>query len=170
VYRKIHLFMDEMDLFAAGEEPFSVVEAAGARLGMMICYDWYFPESARSLALQGAQILLHPANLVLPFCQNAMITRCIENRVFAITANRGGAEMRQGKEMRFTGHSQIAQPDGGSVRLPDDAEAVLAADIDPRQADRKRLTPRNDLLTDRRPALYTLGAGSSPRGDSRDSG
>jgi predicted amidohydrolase len=74
-------------------------EGAARALGVMICFDWYFPEAARSLALRGAQIILHPANLVLPFCQDAMITRCLENRVFAVTANSGGAEMRQGRPM-----------------------------------------------------------------------
>jgi predicted amidohydrolase len=157
VYRKIHLFMDEIGLFTPGDEPFAVVAANGVRLGMMVCFDWYFPESARSLALLGAQIILHPANLVLPFCQSAMITRCLENRVFAVTANRGGAEDRQGKEMRFTGRSQIARPDGTYERLPDDADAMLAAEIDPQRADNKKLTPLNDLLQNRRPHLYYLG-------------
>jgi 5-aminopentanamidase len=165
VYRKIHLFMDELGLFTPGHEPFSIQEINGVRLGMMICFDWYFPESARSLALQGAQLLLHPANLVLPFCQNAMVTRSLENRVFAITANRGGAELRQGKEMRFTGCSQITRPDGSFERLLDDADAVLLAEIDPRQADNKNITVSNHLLKDRRPELYSLGRLEPRSGD-----
>jgi predicted amidohydrolase len=47
---------------------------------MMVCFDWFFPESARTLALRGAQIIAHPANLVLPYCQTAMVTRCLETR------------------------------------------------------------------------------------------
>lgn len=159
VYRKIHLFMDELGLFTPGDKPFFVTEAAGVRLGLMICFDWYFPEAARSLALLGAQILLHPANLVLPYCQNAMITRCLENRVFAITANRGGAEMRQGRPMSFTGRSQIARPDGTYERLPDTQNAVLRLEINPTLADNKSISPQNDLLRDRRPGLYTLTEG-----------
>ncbi|NLH50371.1 MAG: acyltransferase [Myxococcales bacterium] len=165
VYRKIHLFMDELGLFTPGREPFSVHEINGVRLGMMVCFDWYFPESARSLALQGAQILLHPANLVLPFCQNAMVTRSLENRVFTVTANRGGAELRQGKEMRFTGCSQITRPDGSFERLPDDADSILLAEIDPRQANDKNITISNHLLKDRRPELYFLDRGNSRFGD-----
>jgi len=156
VYRKIHLFKDEIDILDRGDEPFFVVEVNGVRLGMMICYDWFFPESARSLALQGAQIILHPANLILPFCQDAMAVRCLENRVFAITANRGGTENRTGKRLKFTGRSQIARPDTTYERLPDDADGILVADIDPTQADQKQLTDRNDLLRDRRPKLYRL--------------
>jgi len=161
VYRKIHLFKDELDILDPGEEPFFVTEVGGLRLGMMICYDWYFPESARSLALQGAQIILHPANLILPFCQNAMITRCLENKVFAITSNRGGLENRTGKSLKFTGLSQITRVDGTYERLPDDADGIVTADIDPTLADNKMMTSRNQLLRDRRPHLYFLGKTSS---------
>ncbi|GAG82910.1 unnamed protein product, partial [marine sediment metagenome] len=50
---------------------------------------------ARSLALLGADIIAHPANLVLPYCQKAMTTRCLENRVYGVTANRIGQEKRE---------------------------------------------------------------------------
>ena len=156
VYRKIHLFKDEIDILDPGDEPFAVIETAGVRLGMMICYDWFFPESARSLALAGAQIVLHPANLILPFCQDAMCTRCVENRIFAITANRGGEENRTGKLLRFTGRSQIARPDATCERLPDAADGVIVAEIDPALANNKNLTDRNNLLLDRRPQMYRL--------------
>jgi len=75
---------------------------------MMICFDWFFPESARTLALKGAQLILHPSNLVMPYCQDAMITRSIENRVFSITSNRIGRE----GGYNFTGKSQIVSFDG----------------------------------------------------------
>ena len=78
----------------------------------MICFDWFFPETARSLALLGADIIAHPANLVLPYCQKAMITRCLENRVFAVTANRIGQEKRGEDDFQFTGASQIISYDG----------------------------------------------------------
>lgn len=156
VYHKIHLFRDEPEILDPGDTPFFVTEVNGVRLGMMICYDWFFPESARSLALQGAQIILHPANLLLPFCQDAMVTRCVENRVFAITANRNGAEQRNGKRLKFTGRSQIARPDATYDRLKDGADGILVAEIDPAQADDKFLTDRKDLLHERRPKLYRL--------------
>ena len=58
---------------------------------MMVCFDWFFPESARTLAvLRGAEIIAHPSNLVLPYRQTAMFARCLENRVFAATTNRYG--------------------------------------------------------------------------------
>ncbi|MFH1502559.1 MAG: nitrilase-related carbon-nitrogen hydrolase [Candidatus Eisenbacteria bacterium] len=157
VYRKIQLFWGEKLIFEPGDRPPAVVEAAGARLGMMICFDWIFPEVARSLALGGAQILCHSANLVLPYCQAALVTRCIENRVFAACANRVGTETRAGKTLTFTGMSEIVAPNGeilarGSV----DGEDVLVAEVDPTLADDKAVTPENDILGDRRTELYRL--------------
>ena len=54
VYRKTHLFADEKLLFLPGDTGFRIFEHAGARIGMMVCFDWFFPESARTLALRGA--------------------------------------------------------------------------------------------------------------------
>ncbi len=155
LYRKTHLFFEEQDLFLPGDTGFSVFEHAGARIGMMICFDWYFPESARTLALRGAQIIAHPSNLVLPNCQTAMVTRCLENRVFAITTNRYGTETLGEKSLTFTGASQLMSPKG--VRLlhaPVEGDCVLLAEIDPADADDKCPTTRNHLLNDRRPEMY----------------
>lgn len=157
-YRKTHLFADEQDLFGPGDSGFNVFEYRGAHIGMMVCFDWYFPESARTLALQGAQVIAHPSNLVLSHCQAAMVTRCLENRVFAITANRWGVESLGEKSLTFTGASQILTPLGVRVvQGPVEGDCVDLAEIDPREADNKRPTARNHLLNDRRPAMYRLG-------------
>ncbi len=157
-YRKTHLFSDEALWFAPGDTGFVVADVGLARLGSMICFDWIFPEAARTLALKGADIICHPANLVLPYCQKAMTTRALENGVFAITANRIGVEERDGVSLRFTGGSQIVDPRGKVLLATDDAaEVVGVVEIDPSQARNKLLTPRNDLLMDRRPELYELG-------------
>jgi predicted amidohydrolase len=163
VYRKIHLFDREKLFFVPGDRPPSIVEVAGVRIGMMICFDWIFPELARSLAIQGADILCHPANLVLPYCQDAMITRCIENRVFAATANRTGVEERAGQRLAFTGMSQIVAQNGRVLaRASGDRDEVLLAEIAPWDAREKWVTPANHVLADRRPLLYTLGAVETP--------
>jgi predicted amidohydrolase len=155
LYRKTHLFFDEQDLFLPGDTGFSVFEHAGARIGVMICFDWYFPESARTLALRGAQVIAHPSNLVLPHCQTAMVTRCLENRVFAITTNRYGTETLDGKRLTFTGASQLMSPLGERLlQAPVEGDCLLLAEIDPSLADNKRPTTRNDLFADRRPAFY----------------
>jgi len=122
----------------------------------MICFDWIFPEAARTLALLGAQVICHPANLVLPHCQKAMITRSIENRLFIITANRIGTESKPGSEpISFTGRSQIVGPEGTVLaRAPRARRMVALVEIDPALALDKRITPENDILLDRRPELY----------------
>jgi len=157
VYRKIHLFDSEKDIFLPGNAPAKVVEVGGIRLGMMICFDWIFPEVARSLALLGADILCHSANLVLPYCQDAMVTRSIENRVFSITANRVGTEKRAGLDLTFTGQSEIVTPRGRILeRAPVTGETVLVHEIDPTEARDKQITPRNSIREDRRTDLYRL--------------
>lgn len=97
LYRKVHLFDRENLFFQPGDLGFQVCETKIGRIGLMICFDWYFPESARTLTLRGAQLIAHPSNLVLPNCPDGMRTRCLENRVYAVTANRVGTEDRGGK-------------------------------------------------------------------------
>jgi predicted amidohydrolase len=157
VYRKTHLFADEKLLFAPGDTGFRIFEHRGARIGMMVCFDWLFPESARTLALRGAQVIAHPANLVLPYCQTAMATRCLENGVYAITANRYGVEELAGMSLTFTGGSQVLDARGGCLaRAPAEGDVVMVCEIDPGSADDKKVGTRNHLFDDRRPALYGL--------------
>jgi predicted amidohydrolase len=155
-YRKIHLFWDEKEWFAPGNLGFPVWQTDLAVIGMMVCFDWIFPESARSLALRGAEILCHPANLVLPFCQNAMITRSIENRVFTATANRVGHEERgQRDRLTFTGRSQVVTPRGEILfRLGENQKGFQSVEIDLLTARDKQITSENHLWKDRRPESY----------------
>ena len=111
-YRKLHLFYHEKRWFEPGNAGLGVYDIGHAKIGIMICFDWFFPEVARCLALKGADIICHPANLVLSYCPQAMITRCIENRVFAITANRIGMEKRSEELLTFIGTSQVLGTEG----------------------------------------------------------
>ena len=157
-YRKLHLFRDEKLWFSPGDLPLQVFRAGDARVGMMICFDWIFPETARTLALAGADIICHPANLVLPYCQDAMKVRCLENGVYSVTANRVGFEHRgEGGPLRFTGGSQIVTPEGKVLCNAGKEEvALITYKLDPRVARNKKLTPENHLFRDRRPDLYKL--------------
>jgi len=154
-YRKTHLFSREKRFFTPGEFGPPVAETSAGRVGLMVCFDWAFPEAARLLAVQGAQIIAHPACLVLQFCQRTMMARSIENRVFTITANRIGVEERTDRSLTFTGQSQVTNPLGELLaQAPPDAEHVGLADIDPTEADEKWITAENHLLEDRRVDLY----------------
>jgi beta-ureidopropionase len=151
VYRKTHLFGEERRWFRPGNTGFRVFKAKGSAIGIMICFDWFFPESVRVLALQGAQLICHPANLVLPYCQRAMLGAAVQNRVFIITANRIGAERGQ----RFTGRSQIVAPDMSVLASSVLREGVKVIDVDPTDADEKGVTEYNDAFGDRRPGFYS---------------
>ncbi len=156
-YRKLHLFHNEKKIFDAGNLAPPVAPWRNARLGVMICFDWRFPETARSLALDGADVILHPSNLVMDLCPAAMITRALENGVFIFTANRAGCDELDGTTLRFRCGSQAVGP-GGKVlgQIQEEEEKVLVVKIDPARARDKHATPANDLLEDRRPQYYHL--------------
>ena len=158
IYRKTHLFFEEKKWFEPGNSGFKVFEAKGSvKVGLMICFDWIFPESARSLALNGAQIIAHSANLVLPWCQQAMITRSLENRVFSVTSNRTGKEINGNEELNFTGMSQILNTKGEILkRMNETEETVFVTSIDTNEANDKNITEFNHAFSDRRTELYNL--------------
>jgi predicted amidohydrolase len=153
-YRKIHLFCDEKDYFRPGNLGLPVFELPQCKIGMLICFDWLFPEAWRILALKGADIICHPSNLVLPgLCQRAVPIHAVINRVFVITANRIGTE----QDLTFTGLSIIAGPHADVLaQAGPEEECVTLVEIDPVQARDKMLTARNHALDDRRPEEYQM--------------
>ncbi|MDQ7041847.1 MAG: nitrilase-related carbon-nitrogen hydrolase [Rhodothermus sp.] len=161
-YRKVHLFYEEKLHFNPGDLGFRVFDVPDPngqsyRLGVMICFDWYFPEAARTLALQGADIIAHPSNLVRPDCPRAMPIRALENHVFTVTANRYGTESNGRETLKFIGQSLICDPAGHILKAaPPEGDQVGIVEIDPRKARNRRITSYNDLFEDRRPAFYRL--------------
>ncbi|MBI2471715.1 MAG: acyltransferase, partial [Planctomycetes bacterium] len=150
-YRKLHLFYREKLWFEPGNAEPEVYDIGHAKVGIMICFDWFFPEVARCLSLKGADIICHPANLVLPYCPQAMITRCLENRVYAITANRVGIEERSGESLTFIGTSQVLGTKGEILyRATSDREESIVVEIDPVKARDKQVTAVNHIFEDRR--------------------
>ena len=153
-YRKMHLFVNEPDYFQAGNLGLPVFDIGSCKIGMLICFDWVFPEVWRILALKGADVICHPSNLVIPgFAQRAIPVHALTNRVYIVTANRIGSE----GAITFTGLSTIADPKGEVlVQAPPAEEDVGMADMDVEIARDKMMTPRNHLFKDRRPAEYSL--------------
>ncbi len=153
-YRKLHLFWDEKLVFDPGDLGLPVFPACGTTVGLMVCFDWLFPEAAGTLARRGARVLAHPSNLVLPHCPDAMPVRALENRVYTLTANRVGREHRTAEPLRFIGRSTICAPDATRLAAcgPDAAEAATA-ELDLGRCD-PQITPRNHLVADRRPEFY----------------
>lgn len=152
LYRKMHLFMNEQDYFCPGDVGLPVYEIDDINIGMLICFDWRFPEVWRILALKGADIICHPSNVVIPdHAQKVVPIHALANKVFVVTANRIGTE----GDLRFTGTSLIADPDGAVLATaPKADESVMIIGIDPVRARDKAITARNHLFGDRRPAEY----------------
>ncbi len=165
-YRKLHLFYNEKSWFEPGAQ-LTLVDLPFGRLGMIICFDLWFPEPARALAVAGAEIIAVPTNWVASFkrtvwddrgyCQGdyiAMATAA-QNSVVMVCADRIGVE----RGTTFLGASIIVGPDGWPVAGPasrDQPELLMAeVDLDDVELARQR-TPRNDLLEDRRPGAYTV--------------
>ena len=159
-YRKVHLYYKEKTLFAPGDDGFSVYALTDRKgtpytLGVMVCFDWYFPEAARSLALQGADIIAHPSNLVRPDCPRSMPIRALENHVYTITANRYGAETNDGETLTFIGQSEMCDPEGQIlVRADRTGDHLDVVEIDPSAARDRQITAHNHIFGDRRTELY----------------
>lgn len=159
-YRKIHLPLLGVDRFTTpGDRPFDVIETPSVRIGMNICYDSSFPEAARILALQGADLITLPTNwpptsgLTADVIPNA---RALENHVYFMSVNRVGAE----RGFEFIGKSKICDPRGANLAFADHAEeAIIYAEIDPEFARQKHLVSipgehEVHRMKDRRPDVY----------------
>jgi predicted amidohydrolase len=161
-YRKTHLPCLGVDRFVdPGEGPLEVVETAIGRIGILICYDNFFPEPARVLLLKGMDLLLLPTNWPTGREANpdyVVRGRARENHVYVIAANRGGVERGAG----FFGRSQICDVEGNILAeaAPDVAD-VIYADIEPRSAREHHVVVKPgefelSLLKDRRTDLYGI--------------
>lgn len=159
VYRKTHLFYKETLGFTPGDTGFFVTHLphVDCNLGVMICYDWRFPESARSLALQGADLIVCPSNLITHVWRMAMPVRALENKVYLAVANRTGVDHNNGEDVSFNGQTAIYSYNG-SVLADASAtdDAVVTAEISPMETRNKSINPMNDLFRDRNPALYIV--------------
>ena len=151
-YRKLHLFMNEKDYFTPGNTGLPIYDIGLCKIGMLVCFDWIFPEVWRILALKGAEIICHPSNLVIPgLAQKAVPIHALTNRVYTVTANRIGTE----RELSFTGLSTIANPTGDIlIQASQTEEEVAVTDVDIALARDKMITERNDIFADRRPEQY----------------
>jgi len=164
-YRKTHLWADEHLLFEPGDQPPPVVETRWGSVGIAICYDLFFPELTRTLALGGAQLLAIPTNspwggprvAADPAAHDGIghaVARSAAylNRVFVAVADRHGDE----RGASWTARSSIIGPEGDFLAGPVGYdEGLLLADCRLADADVKQWEgTTNDAFRDRRPELY----------------
>jgi omega-amidase len=156
--RKIHPFAitDEAKYFTGGDA-ISVIPTPVAKLGIAICYDVRFPEIARKLTLEGAEILIVPAQFPVPrehHWHALMQSRAIENQVFVIGVNLPDGKHGKlgGKGIEFFGHSMVVDPYGNILNQLDDKEGILVCEIDLGQIEKVRKAM--PALLNRRPEVY----------------
>jgi len=147
-HRKVHLPEIERRFFDAGEGADDLFDLDGVRVGLVICFESWFPELCRHLALAGADILCHPANFGGTMSPAVIRTRAIENMVFTITANRIGAEGEGEQPATFRGESLVVDPEGTILLQADGGEQLGLSEIDPTRARRKSSVVCRDLLAE----------------------
>ncbi len=159
VHRKAHLWDREQLFFRAGDCAPPVVPTSCGRVGVAVCYDAFFPEVMRMLALAGADVIAVPMNSPLfgvplePLAADVLLASAAAqvNRVCVAQADRSGTE----RGVEWTGASVIVDVDGRLLTEPAGGEALLLARVDLARARDKTFGARNDVLRDRRPELYS---------------
>ena len=166
-YRKSHIpdgpGYSEKFYFSPGDTGFRVWDTAHGRVGLAICWDQWFPEAARAMALQGAECLLYPTAIGSEppdpswdssgHWERVMQGHAGANLLPVVAANRTGHEKGEQTEITFYGSSFIADNTGAKVaEAGREGEAVLVAEFDRAQLDRMKLSW--GLFRDRRPDLY----------------
>ncbi|MFT4284275.1 MAG: nitrilase-related carbon-nitrogen hydrolase [Protaetiibacter sp.] len=181
IWRKLHIprvqvpggdgtiEVDEKYYFEEGHEPYGTVEWNGVSIGVLICHDRHFPESARALALQGADLLLVPStSRGIPDSPDPVATwrvelgaMAIQNCLFVAATNRTGLEGDQ----TFMGASLVVDPAGTELARMSDQPGVELVRIAPGEAERVRRA--RGFFRDRRPELYGPLTAAVPRGGAR---
>src|SRR5262249_7221727 len=149
-----------VDRFATpGDRPFAVHDLGGLRIGINICYDGSFPESARVLTLLGADLVVLPTNWptgALSTVQYLVQARAMENHVYYLGVNRVGEE----RGFRFIGRSRAVDCTGELLAASDGDDATIVyAEVDPARARNKQVVKipgkyEINRVADRRPEMY----------------
>ena len=176
VYRKTHIpddhYYQEKFYFVPGDTGFKVWQTRYGRVGVGICWDQWFPETARCMALEGAEMLLYPTAIgsepilncdSMPHWRRCMQGHAAANLMPVMAANRYGEETvtpcpengGQSSSLLFYGSSFITDPTGEVIaQAPRQEEAVLTASFDLDELDKDRLSW--GLFRDRRPPCYQI--------------
>jgi predicted amidohydrolase len=167
-YRKCHIPNDpgfeEQFYFTPGDE-IKIVDTKYGKLGVLICYDQWFPEAARLAVLKGAQILVYPTAIGMPegvenitgdwraMWQGAQTGHACSNNVYVVAINRTGREvLESGATSDFFGGSFICDFAGKKLAEAKEGEAVLVAECD--LARQQQVQKAWRFIVERRPDLY----------------
>ena len=140
-HRKVNLTVNEK-IFDRGIG-FEIIRIGNVKIGIVICFDSWFPESCRLLSLKGAQIICCPANFGGHWTPDVLKVRSLENKVFTVLSNRSGSEIVDNAEEIFRGESQIIDYEGMVLAKADKEECLMIIDIDPESVIKK-----NNMISD----------------------
>ncbi len=167
-YRKVHLFYYEKVVFSPGDLGFPVFEievrtGKKLKLGIMICYDWRFPEAARSLALNGAEVIAVPSNIVTTtgMLIETLKVRAFENKIILAFSDRIGKENTlidsKNEELIFRGQSCIINYNAEILSQElNDVESITYANIDTYKTSEKTINKFNNIISDRQNKSYFI--------------
>lgn len=168
LYRKAHIpdgpgYMEKY-YFAPGDTGFKAFPTRSGTIGAAICWDQWYPESARAMALQGAEVLLYPTAIgsepeeagemdTSRMWRRVMVGHAVANACYLGAANRVGTEVVEGSEQTFYGTSFICDYTGEILaEAGRTEEAVLVAELDLERA--RSFRAGMGFFRDRRPELY----------------
>lgn len=169
VYRKSHIpdgpGYEEKYYFNPGDTGFRTWSTRYGKIGVGICWDQWFPECARIMALQGADLLLYPTAIgsepvdqvgtpnSFEMWQKAMIGHAVSNSCYVAAVNRIGHESMESASCTFYGHSFVSDFRGDKLTEADEHfDGLLVADLDLEGA--RRFRAGMGFFRDRRPDLY----------------
>lgn len=141
VHRKVNLTVNEKIFDRVNG--FEILNLGNVKIGIVICFDSWFPESYRLLSLKGAQIICCPANFGGHWTPEVLKVRSLENKVYTILSNRTGIEKIDNIDEEFRGESQIIDYEGKVLAKANQEECLMITDIDP-----EAVIKKNNMISD----------------------
>ena len=154
-YRKMHVPDDpqfyEKFYFTPGDLGFKSFKTSSGNLGILICWDQWFPEAARLTVLKGAEILFYPTAIgwhprekkkfgksQLESWLSVQRSHAIANGVFVVAVNRVGTEKEGNKKLEFWGNSVVFDPSGNIIKKASQKEQIIICEIDLKKVEMSR--------------------------------
>lgn len=155
-YHKQFLATHDQNWFSFGERGCPVVDTDLGRIGLLICFDGRIPEIFRSMAMQGAEVIVDMANFfAMDQADMWGPARSYENGLWLVAATKAGYE----RSIYYPGGSMVVDPKGRVLsKVPYDTHGLAVSDIDLEAAADKSIYARNDKIADRRPETYGIMA------------
>lgn len=144
-HRKRHLTKGEVGIYNYGTSS-EIYTINGVKVGIMVCFEGWFPESARELMIKGAQILCHSALITSEKTFDIMRIRAIENKAYLVMSNAISSEMFKGKAITFRGNSRVIDFNGNILVDGGKEEKLVITEVDPSITIKKDLEDCDDII------------------------